>query len=94
MSIANPEVVLTPDARAEVEFTIENTMTIVDGYVLEAVDPPSWLTLAHPDVHLMPGEVRSVALSLGLRDDTMVVAQRVPLTVWFVPWRIPNAKPP
>ena len=40
-------------------------MNIVDGYVLEAVDPPSWLTLGHPDVHLMPGEVRSVAISLG-----------------------------
>ncbi|HYJ48694.1 MAG TPA: zinc ribbon domain-containing protein [Microbacterium sp.] len=81
VAITNPEVVVTPNAQAEVGFTIENTMTIVDGFVLEAVDPPSWLTLVHPDVHLMPGEVRSVALALGLRDDTMVVAQRVPLTV-------------
>lgn len=81
VAVANPEAVVTPDARAEVEFTIENIMTIVDGYVLEAVDPPPWLALEHPDVHLMPGEVRSVALSLGLRYDTMVVAQRVPLTV-------------
>lgn len=81
VAIASPEVVLTPDAAAEVELTIENTMTIVDGYVLEAVDAPSWLALGHPDVHLMPGEVRSVALSLGLRNETMVVAQRVPLTV-------------
>ncbi|WP_019180842.1 zinc ribbon domain-containing protein [Microbacterium yannicii] len=76
-----PEVVVTPDAPADVAFTIENTLTIVDGYVLEALDPPSWLAVAHPDVHLMPGEVGSVALSVGLRDDTMVVAQRVPLTV-------------
>ncbi len=81
VAIADPEVVVTPEARADVEFTIENTMTIVDGYVFEPVDAPTWLALVHPDVHLMPGEVRSVALSLGLRDDTMVVAQRVPLTV-------------
>lgn len=81
VTIADPEVVVRPDAPAEVELTIENATTIVDGYVLEAVDPPSWLTLAHPDVHLMPGEVRSVTLSLGLREDTMVVAQRVALTV-------------
>ena len=81
VAIANHEVVLSPDAQADVEFTIENTMAIVDGYVLEAADPPFWLALAHPDVHLMPGEARVVALSLGMRDDTMVVAQRVPLTV-------------
>ncbi|GAA3204227.1 zinc ribbon domain-containing protein [Microbacterium terregens] len=81
VAVANSDAVVTAGAPAEVEFTIENTLTIVDGYVLEAVDPPSWLVLAHPDVHLMPGEVRSVALSLGLRNDTMVVAQRVPLTV-------------
>lgn len=81
VTVANPEIVLTPDAAVEVELTIENTMTIVDGYVLEAVDPPSWLALEQPDVHLMPGETRSVVLSLGVRNETMVVAQRVPLTI-------------
>jgi hypothetical protein len=81
VAVANREVVLNPQAQADLEFTIENTMTIVDGYVLEAVDPPFWLALAHPDVHLMPGEERVVTLSLGMRDDTMVVAQRIPLTI-------------
>lgn len=81
VTVATPEVTVTPDAPGEVELAIENMTNIVDGYVFEAVDPPSWLELGQPDVHLMPGESRTVTLSLGMRQETMVVAQRVPLTV-------------
>ncbi|WP_173922832.1 zinc ribbon domain-containing protein [Agromyces sp. Marseille-P2726] len=81
VTVADSEVVVTRDAPAQVEFSIENTTDIVDGYVIEAVDPPAWLELVHPDVHLMPGEARAYSLSLGLRGEAMVVAQRFPLTL-------------
>lgn len=81
VSVATPEVVVTPDAPGEVELEIENMTNIVDGYVFEAVDAPAWLDLGQPDVHLMPAESRTVALSLGMRQETMVVAQRFTLTV-------------
>ncbi len=81
VTVATPEVVVTPDAAAEVEFTIENPTNIVDGYVFEAVDPPSWLELVHPDVHLMPGEERGVTISIAMQQGVMVVAQRVAQTI-------------
>ena len=81
LTVATPEVVVTPDAPGTVEVAIENMTSIVDGYVFGAVDAPAWLELGQPDVHLMPGESRSVELSLGMRQESMVVAQRFSLTV-------------
>ena len=81
VTVATPEVVVTPDAAAEVEFTIENPTKIVDGYVFEAVDPPSWLQLVQPDVHLMPGEERGVTISIAMQQGVMVVAQRIAQTI-------------
>ena len=81
VTVDAPEVILTPDAPADLDLSIENTTNIVDGYVVEAVDPPTWLVLTHADVHLMPAESRSVALSLAQQPGAMVVAQRVPLTL-------------
>lgn len=77
VTVANPDVTITAEAAAEVELAIENTSNIVDGYVIEAVDPPAWLELAHPDTHLMPGEARTVRMSLAMRAGTLVLAQRV-----------------
>ena len=84
VTVATPEVTITSDAPGQVEFTIENASSIVDGYDVEAVDPPLWLALEHPDIHLMPGEGRSFAMSLGMRPGTLVVAQRVMLTFLVV----------
>lgn len=80
VTVATPEVTISSDAPAHVELAIENASTIVDGYVVEPVDPPPWLDLEHPDLHLMPGEERTVALSLAMRPGALVVAQRVMLT--------------
>lgn len=80
VTVATPEVTIASDDPAHVELAIENASTIVDGYVVEPVDPPPWLDLQHPDIHLMPGEERTVALSLAMRPGALVVAQRVMLT--------------
>ncbi|WP_136709669.1 DUF2905 domain-containing protein [Agromyces sp. H66] len=82
VDVTTPEVTIAQDAPARVELSIENTSTIVDGYVIEAVDPPAWLELTHPDTHLMPGERRTVPVSLTMRPGVLVLAQR--LTLAFV----------
>ncbi|GAA4383222.1 hypothetical protein [Agromyces bauzanensis] len=82
VDVATPEVTVAPDDPARVELSIENTSTIVDGYVIEAVEPPAWLEVTHPDTHLMPGERRTVPVSLSMRPGVLVLAQR--LTVTFV----------
>lgn len=77
----HPEVTVTADAPGVLEVEVENVTGIVDGYAFEVVDPPSWLDLGQPDVHLMPGESRTFSVTFGIRPETMVVAQRVPLTL-------------
>lgn len=77
VSVSTPEVTLAPDAAAEVGLVIGNTSNIVDGYVIEAVDPPAWLEVTQPDTHLMPGETRTVPLSLSMRPGVLVLAQRL-----------------
>ncbi|MDR6906463.1 hypothetical protein J2X63_002149 [Agromyces sp. 3263] len=79
VTVTTPDVVLTPEAPARIELLIENTSTIVDGYDIDAVDPPAWLELTPPDAHLMPGEARTVMLSLAIRPGVLVLAQRRPL---------------
>ncbi|WP_448811158.1 COG1470 family protein [Agromyces bauzanensis] len=81
VSVSTPEVTLAPDAAAEVGLVVGNTSNIVDGYVIEAVDPPTWLEVTHPDTHLMPGETRTVPLSLSMRPGVLVLAQRLTVAV-------------
>ncbi|WP_448006102.1 COG1470 family protein [Agromyces bauzanensis] len=80
VDVVTPEVTIATDVPARVELSIENSSTIVDGYVIEAVDPPAWLELTHPDTHLMPGERRTVPVSLAMRPGVLVLAQRLTLT--------------
>ncbi|RXZ49753.1 zinc-ribbon domain-containing protein [Agromyces binzhouensis] len=81
VTVATPEVTLTPDEPARIELVIENPTKVVDGYDVELVDPPDWLELVSPEVHLMPGASDDVELSLEMRPGPMVVAQRAELTL-------------
>ncbi|MRX43252.1 zinc ribbon domain-containing protein [Agromyces kandeliae] len=81
VTVATPEVTLRPDGPARVELAIENPTKVVDGYDVEMVDPPDWLELVGPEVHLMPGASDDVELSLVMRPGPMVVAQRAELTL-------------
>ncbi|GAA1510793.1 hypothetical protein BJ978_001597 [Agromyces terreus] len=75
------EATLAPGAPVTVGMRLTNPSSIVDGYRIEPVSPPQWLEFAHEDAHLMPGQELAVALELGVRDGTLVAAQRVALTL-------------
>lgn len=76
VTVLTPDATITSDAPAQVELSIENPTDVVDGYVIEGIALPEWLQLAHPEVHLMPGETGTAALTLGMRPGSMVLAQR------------------
>ncbi|GAA1055449.1 hypothetical protein GCM10017608_35220 [Agromyces luteolus] len=77
VTVATPEVTLTPDEPAQVQVEVENPTKVVDGYDVVLVDPPEWLDLVVPEIHLMPGASDDVGLTLVMRPGPMVVAQRV-----------------
>ncbi|ANJ28072.1 hypothetical protein [Agromyces aureus] len=86
--IETPEAVLEtteatvgPALPATVLLRLTNPSSIVDGYEIEPVAPPQWLSFSHGDVHLMPDQELAVPLELGLREGVLVLAQRVALTL-------------
>lgn len=81
VTVATPEVTVTRDEPAGVELAIENPTKVVDGYDVRIVDPPDWLDLVSPEVHLMPGASDDVELSFVMRPGPMVVAQRIELSL-------------
>ena len=81
VTVATPEVTLTPDAPGQVEFAIENASSIVDGYDVErrrssAVARPR----RTPTSTSCRARSAASTMSLGMRPGTLVVAQRVTLT--------------
>ena len=71
------EVVVAVDAPGTFQMVVRNTSTIVDSYVIEVEDPPSWLTLTHTDTNLLPEETRPVQVTLAVRPRELAVAQRI-----------------
>ncbi len=64
---------------ATVTAEVANTSTIVDSYVVEALDPPSWLEFRAGRTELLPGTTGSVEAMLRIMSPTMVAAQELPL---------------
>jgi hypothetical protein len=60
---------------------IANTSTIVDGYVVEAVDAPPWLEATSAQVELLPGTQEEVRTQLWVTSRALVPAQTVPVTL-------------
>ncbi len=77
VSTERSEVVVAPDAPGTFQMVVRNNSTIVDSYVINVADPPTWLTIAHTDTNLLPDETRTVQLTLAVRPRTLAVAQRV-----------------
>ena len=69
--------VVAVDAPGTFQMVVRNTSTIVDSYVIEIEDPPSWLTLTHTDTNLLPDETRPVQVTLAVRPRELAVAQRI-----------------
>lgn len=74
------EATIGPSAPVTLVLRLTNPSSIVDGYAIEPIAPPQWLEFSHGDTHLMPDQELAVPLTLGLRADVLVLAQRVALT--------------
>jgi hypothetical protein len=77
------EATVAPDAGGTVEIRIRNNSTIVDAYRVDPVKPPEWLKVEQPEIRLMPGENKSVAVTFTIRERSFVEAQtvKVPLRI-------------
>lgn len=56
---------------------ISNMSTIVDGYVVEAVNAPAWLEVVADRVALLPGAHEQVGAQLRVKSRTLIPAQGV-----------------
>ncbi|AEE44420.1 hypothetical protein [Cellulomonas fimi] len=70
-------VVVGPGSPGTFTLSLKNASPVVDGIVVHAQAPPPWLDLTHDDANLMPGEARTVTVTLAQRAGTMVAAQTV-----------------
>lgn len=72
-------VVVTRDTAGTFTLSLKNVSPVVDGMVVHALAPPSWLVVTHDDANLMPGEARTVTVTLAARPGEAVVAQDLDL---------------
>jgi hypothetical protein len=79
VSVADPDVVLDPEDGNGFDLRVFNPSSIVEGYRLDPVAPPPWLTISQPAIRLLPGEQTVARVDLGVRPDTLVIAQRLRL---------------
>lgn len=75
------EVTIGADGRGTLVLEITNTSSIVDGYDVVTPDAPPWLSATAEDAHLMPGESRKVSVTLSVRSEDIVLAQRIVVNV-------------
>lgn len=66
---------------ATVTANVSNTSTVVDSYVLEAVDPPPWLQVRPGRTELLPATGGTVAAGLRIISTTLVPAQQLQLVL-------------
>src|SRR4051812_34856397 len=63
---------------ATLEVRVTNASTIVDGYRLEAVGAPPWLTVESDQVELLPDATQALRVRLRISSSTLVPAQVLP----------------
>ena len=81
VSTESTEVVVAADAPGTFQMVVRNNSTIVDSYVIQVDDPPSWLTVAHSDTNLLPDETRTVQVTLAVLPMSLAIAQRIEVTL-------------
>lgn len=64
---------------ATMTVNLSNTSKVVDSYVVEAVDSPSWLAVRPGRVELLPGTEGMAQAEMRIVSPTLVPAQRLPL---------------
>lgn len=73
------EVVVAPGEPGRTTVLVRNASDLVDGLVVHPVAPPPWLVVTHEEAHLLPGESRTVVVTLAVRPGSLAVAQRLDL---------------
>ncbi|MGV9712387.1 hypothetical protein ACWDTI_17195 [Gordonia sp. NPDC003424] len=68
VEITHPAVTLDPAAQIAVEMLMLNPSSIVDGYAVEIPEAPSWLTVHHDELRLLPKTDSTITLSVGIAD--------------------------
>lgn len=66
---------------AVIKLLIANTSSIVDGYGIEPLDAPPWLTVHGDEVQLLPGTEEMVPLRLRIVSEALVPTQETRLTI-------------
>ncbi len=75
-------VVVTPGGDPEIiEVRVHNLSPIVDAYVVEIVDPPSWLTTTTAEVRLLPTTNDLARVTLAIGPGALVPAGAVELVI-------------
>jgi hypothetical protein len=64
---------------ATVTVNVANMSTIVDSYVVEALDPPPWLDVRPARTELLPGTTGTIEAVLRIVSPILVAAQQLPL---------------
>jgi hypothetical protein len=79
LKLRTPEVTLIDGAPASVLIEVLNPSTVVDAYVARPVNAPSWLSVRHDDVNLMPNGQALLTVEVGSQPGILVFAQRLHL---------------
>ena len=78
--IAAPEATVPVDGTpTTMTVNVANTSSVVDGYVVEAIDAPAWLSVTSGTEELLPGTQGTVEAALRIESSVLVPAQQVSL---------------
>ena len=79
VTVVDGDVVLADARHGTVTLRVRNRSKIVEGYRVEPVAPPPWLTTTVPKANLLPEKEEVLRVELGVRPGPLVLAQRLPL---------------
>ena len=83
-SVVDRDVTVDGAEGGGVELRVFNPSSIVEGYRVDAVAPPPWLTIGQPTIRLLPGEDTVAQVGLTVAPKTVAVA-RLPLRLRVCP---------
>jgi len=83
-SVVDGDVTLDHSDGGGIELRVFNPSSIVEGYRVDAVAPPAWLTMSQPTIRLLPGEDTVARVGLAAGPKTVAVA-RLPLRLRVCP---------
>jgi len=83
-SVVDQDVTIDQVDGGGVELRVFNPSSIVEGYRVDAVTPPPWLTISQPPIRLLPGDDTVARVDLTAGPKTIAVS-RLPLRLRVCP---------